>query len=87
MPITKFGPFPPSPNVGHIHFDTVTGGEFMYMGGGVPSDPLHWKLVGGNLSDQPDITGWGVRQIGARWYNTGLGNFFGWNGFTIVIIG
>ena len=89
MPITTYGPFPPSPNKGDVHYDVVTGGQFIYVGGsgGSPRSSLNWKLIGGELNDQPSTVGWGAKQIGARWYNTSLGNFFGWNGSIIVMIG
>lgn len=89
MAITTYGPFPPSPNKGDRHYDVVSGGQFMYVGGagGAPQNVLNWRLIGGMLSDQPDTTGWGASQIGAMWYNTSLGNWFGWNGSVIVIVG
>jgi hypothetical protein len=86
MSIITYGPFPNNVNVGYIQYDTVTGGQFMYMGG-PPGDILNWKLIGGELLDQPDTTGWGDKQKGARWYNKSRGNFFGWNGSIIVMLG
>lgn len=89
MAITRYGPFPPSPQKGQIHYDLVTGAQLMYIGGsgGAPSNVLNWKIVGGELSDHPDTTGWGSLQQGARWFNTALGNYYGWNGSIIVMIG
>jgi hypothetical protein len=80
------GPFPSAINIGYIHYDTVTGGQFQFMGGS-PASQLNWKLIGGELVDQPDVTGWGDKQKGARWYNKNLGNYFGWNGDVIVVLG
>lgn len=89
MPIITYGPFPPSPNKGYVHYDVVTGGQFIYIGGsgGAANNVLNWKLIGGELSDQPSTIGWGALQRGARWFNSTLGNFYGWNGSIIVILG
>lgn len=85
MAIT-YGPFPYEVNTGYVHFDTVSSGLFRYLGGN-PSSVDNWKLVGGELSENPDTTGWGDRQRGATWFNVAEGNFFGWNGSAIVYLG
>lgn len=82
----QFGPLPNNINLGYVQYDTVSGAQLMYMGG-PPGDILNWKMCGGMVTEQPDTASWGEKQRGARWYNSALGNFFGWNGTYIVQIG
>lgn len=83
----SYGAFPAGVNVGYVHFDVMSGGQFVFLGGGSYVDILNWKLTGGLLSSNPDTSGWGSKQTGALWFNTSEGNFFGWNGSAIVYLG
>jgi hypothetical protein len=74
-------------NEGHIHLDTVGGGEYRYLGGDITDTVANWLLVGGRLVTNPDTSAWGTRQNGARWFNTTDGAFYGWNGAAIIYIG
>ena len=78
-----YGPFPNGINKGYIHYDTVSGGQFRYVGEN-PSNVLNWLLVGGEVQEHPDTSTWGMSQRGARWFNKTENGFFGWNGEAIV---
>lgn len=41
----------------------------------------------GVLLTDPDTTGWGAAQAGATWFDVSSGNFKGWNGIQIVLLG
>ena len=82
-----YGAFPSGVNVGYVHFDTVSGGLFRFLGGGSDKDIVNWKLIGGELFENPDTSGWGLAQNGALWFNASAGNFFGWNGSAVVYLG
>lgn len=82
----SFGPFPAQVNIGYVHYDRVSGGWFRYVGGRV-DDPLNWLLIGGELNEHPDITGWGQKQQGSVWYLKTDKLLYGWNGSEIVVVG
>lgn len=80
-------PWPSNSNPGQAYYDIASGGEYRYLGGGDSEDDDNWLLIGGELNEHPDVTTWGVRQAGAKWYNKSLGGFFGWNGVVINLLG
>lgn len=41
----------------------------------------------GILATDPDTTGWGAAQAGSTWFDLSSGNFKGWNGTQIVLLG
>lgn len=73
--------------IGDTYTNTGNGGLYEYLGDDPTDTVQNWLLVGGKLSSDPDISAWGVRQSGARWFNTTDGQFKGWNGYAIVYLG
>jgi len=74
-------------SIGYTHQDAVGGGIYRYLGGDPSNTSTNWLLIDGELKSQPDTSGWGTRQNGARWFNTTDGSFYGWNGSFIIYIG
>lgn len=87
MPDSVGGPgFPNNINIGHEHFDLISGFTYQYQGD-VPGNPLNWRIVGGSSNTDPSTVGWGNNQIGALWFNKSTKTFKYWNGVAIVILG
>jgi len=78
--------FPRDVNVGHIHFNTINGLYYRYLGG-IPTDSLNWVIFSGATNSDPDTTGWTTRQDGAFWFNKVENTFKSWNGTVIVVVG
>lgn len=79
------GGFPNNINIGHEHLDISSGFTYQYAGG-VPSNILNWKIIGGVTPTDPSTVGWGAKQIGAEWFNTSINRFMGWNGSQIITL-
>ena len=62
------GGFPRNINIGHEHLDLSSGFTYQYQGG-VPTDVLNWKIIGGVTNVDPSTIGWGAKQLGAIWFN------------------
>ena len=75
-----------STNIGHTHYNTITGGIYRYMGGDI-SNANNWLLVDGILATDPDTASWGLAQRGASWYDKSTDQSKGWDGTQIVIKG
>ena len=82
-PSTTGGPF------GSISTFQVNGNiyTYEYQGGDPSLVDQNWRLIDGNLSDDPDTTNWGANQAGALWYNRTTNTYRCWNGTAIVSVG
>ena len=79
------GGFPRNINIGHEHLDLSSGFTYQYQGG-VPTDILSWKIIGGVTSTDPSTVGWGTNQLGAMWFNLSDRSFKMWTGTEITTI-
>lgn len=79
------GGFPNNINIGHEHLDISTGFTYQYAGG-VSSNILNWKIIGGVTSTDPSTVGWGAKQVGAEWFNTSSASFKGWDGTQVITL-
>lgn len=78
------GGFPNNINSGHEHLDQVSGFTYQYQGGSPVSSSLNWKIIDGVTPTPPSTSGWGSKQLGAKWFNSAQSAFKGWNGTQIV---
>lgn len=79
------GGFPRNINIGHEHLDLSSGFTYQYQGG-VPTDILSWKIIGGVTQTSPSTSGWGIKQLGAMWFNSNDRAFKYWDGTAIQTI-
>ena len=77
------GGFPRNINIGHEHLDLSSGFTYQYQGG-VPTDVLNWKIINGVSATDPSTSGWGIKQLGAMWFNSTIRQWRGWNGIQIT---
>ena len=80
------GGFPNNINIGHEHLNTVSGLTYQYQGG-VYTDALNWKIIDGVTPTDPSTSGWGAKQLGAKWYNSTANTYKYWNGTSIAVFG
>lgn len=76
------GGFPNNINIGHEHLDLITGFTYQYQGG-VYSNILNWKIIGGVSPTDPSTVGWSTNQLGSMWYNSNERVYKYWNGTSI----
>lgn len=79
------GGFPRNINIGHEHLDLSSGFTYQYQGG-VPTDILSWKIIGGVTQTPPSTLGWGTKQLGAMWFNSNDRAFKYWDGTAIQTV-
>ena len=75
--------FPRNINVGHEHLDIVSGFTYQYQGG-VSSNVLNWKIIDGVTPVDPSTASWGIKQLGAMWFNKTEKAYKYWDGNNIV---
>lgn len=79
--------FPDGANEGDDFYHTSQRLLYRFLGNGLPSDPLNWIICDGQVAVDPDTTGWGDNQRGAKWFNYTEMQWKGWNSTEIVLIG
>jgi hypothetical protein len=78
--------FPNNPSYGDDFFHISQNLLYRFLGGD-PSSPLNWIIYDGIVSVDPDITGWGANQYGAKWFNRVDMQWKSYNGIEIVLLG
>lgn len=78
--------FPANASYGDTYFDMKNNLLYRFIGSN-SLDSLHWIIFDGSVSVDPDTTGWGDRQRGAKWFNYTDVQWKCWNGIEIVLMG
>ena len=76
------GGFPNNINIGHEHLDISSGFTYQYTGG-VSSNILNWRIIGGSSPTDPSTSGWTSKQAGAEWFNTSERVYKYFDGFVV----
>jgi hypothetical protein len=76
------GGFPRNINIGHEHLNLIDGLTYQYQGG-VPTDVLNWKVIGGATAVDPSMVGWGPQHAGSMWFNSNERAYKFWDGVRI----